>query len=706
MSLRGTCAASLLGWLVLQTVSAQAQVAATPLPAVTVQAARLDIPPFDLPASFDAVPVAPATRGRAGINLSEVLVGVPGVLVRDRQNYAQDEQLSIRGFGARSTFGVRGVRLYLDGIPATMPDGQGQLSHFALDAADRIQVLRGPFSALYGNSSGGVVQLWTADGTPTPQTRLGAWYGSDATAKALLDTRGSSGAMDYHLTASHLRTDGYRDHSRARRTGGNAKLGFDLGDGARLTLVGNTLAQPGTQDPLGLSRAQFRADPRQATAVANSYDTRKDIHQTQLGAIYRQPLGEYDTLRLMAYGGRRNVRQILAIPPMAQAAPSSGGGVIDLSAGYGGMDARWIHRGAWWGRPLELVLGASYDAEDQRRHGYENFIGERIGVVGALRRDENDRVHDLDQYAQLYWHVAPQWALLAGLRHSQVRFGVDDHYIAAGNPDDSGSMHYSATTPVLGLQYRPSPRWRLYASAGEGFETPTFSELGYRADGGSGLAFDLRPARSRNYELGAKWQPRDNLQLDLALFRAVTRDELAVASNHGGRSTYRNIGHSRRQGAELSLHGQLGDGWRLRLGLTHLQATFRSRFIGCSGIPCFEPNTVIAAGTRIPGVPSNYGSLRLERGDDHGWRGGIELDGASAVPVNDANSESAPGYLRMAADIGYGLPLGASQLHLTARVDNLFDRRIVGSVIVNDGNGRYYEPAPGRRLMLGLQLDL
>lgn len=671
----------------------------TELPPVQVNATRLAIPPFDLPASLGVSTVAPGDSGKPGVNLSEALVGVPGVLARDRQNYAQDEQISLRGFGARSTFGVRGLRLYADGIPATMPDGQGQVSHFSLDAADRVEVLRGPFSSLYGNASGGVVQIWSAEGTDPPVTRIGLFGGSNGTARLGASTRGKEGGFDYNLALSHFQTAGYRDHSRASRESSNARLGFDLGRGGHLTVVFNTLALPQAQDPLGLTRAQAAADPRQAVAGAYQFDTRKSVHQTQGGAVYEVSPVADTQWRLMAYYGERGVQQVLSIPAAAQRNPLNSGGVVDLDTAYGGMDARWTRRAELAGRPLEAVVGVSYDDQHQRRRGYENFAGDMLGVTGRLRRNEDDRVWNLDPYAQLYWRFAERWSLLAGVRHSEVRFRARDHYVAPGNPDDSGSVSYGATTPVLGLQYRPSDALRFYASYGEGFETPTFAELGYRADGGAGLAFDLRPARSRQGELGAKWHVDEGWSAEAALFRADTRNELAVASNNGGRSSYRNIGRSRRQGAELSLRGALGGGWRLLLGATHVQATFRDAFL--TGTPPVR----VPAGTRMPGVPENYGSMRIERGASLGWRMGVEWQGVGAVTVDDRASERAAGYVLTGVDVGYGLALGNAKLHLSARVDNLFDRRTIGSVIVNESNGRYYEPAPGRTAMLGAQLE-
>jgi iron complex outermembrane receptor protein len=672
----------------------------TTLPVVPVQATRLDLAALDLPASLSVATLAPGLAGQPGVNLSEALVGIPGILARDRQNYTQDEQISIRGFGSRATFGVRGVRLYADGIPATMPDGQGQVSHFNLDTAARVEVLRGPFSVLYGNASGGVVQLWSADGTLPAQTTLGLTGGSYGSWRESLLTRGVIGALDYNLAASNFSTDGYRHHSRARREADNAKLGIDLGAQRKLTLVLNRMSTPHADDPLGLTRAQYQADPRQATAVATVYSTRKSVRQNQLGAIYEQA-HDADTWRAMLYAGQRAVQQFLSIPLAAQRNPLQSGAVIDLDGTYGGTDLRWTRRGELAGGETEWVLGASFDSQHQARTGYENFIGDRLGVIGALRRDQTDAVSSFDQYAQWYWHFAPRWSLLLGVRHDAVRFRTRDHYITARNPDDSGGVDYAATTPVAGVQWRVHDNLRLHASYGSGFETPSFNELGYRRDGAPGMAFDLRPARSRNLELGVKWLPLPGLQLDGALFRTDTRNELAVASNQNGRSTYQNIGRTHRQGAELELTGALGRGWNVRAGVTHLRARFAQAFGICSATPCPVADQVVPAGTPLPGIPANYGSLRVGHDGGQGWRGGFTLTGVGATSVNDAHSAQAPGYALLAVDAGYALATGAGQQWLfTARVDNLADRRYIGSVIVNDGNGRYYEPGPGRSITL------
>jgi len=671
------------------------------LPAVQVDAARVrGVDPFDLPASFSIVD-ADVAANRRGALASELLDGLPGVVARDRQNFAQDTQLSIRGFGARSSFGVRGVRLLADGVPATMPDGQGQLSHFNVMGVERVEVLRGPFSALYGNASGGVVQWWSGQGAAGDPWRLRASWGSDAAFAAGAQLRGAGGPFDYNVAASHFQTDGWREHSRTRRESANGVFGWDLDDGRRLQLVVNYLYAPDAQDPLGLTRAQFDADPRQATSVAEIYDTRKSVRQSQAGLVYRQPAAG-GTLQLMAYAGNRAVEQYLAVPKTAQANPLHAGGVVDLAGGYGGADARWSWQGQLLGQPFDFAVGANGDGQRQHRRGYENFVGDTLGVKGALRRDQRDRVGDFDQFAQAWWQWHPRWSALLGVRHSQVRFRSDDDYITARNPDDSGRTDYAATTPVAGLVFDPGDAVRLHVSLGRGFETPTFNELGYRADGGAGMALDLRPATSRNYEFGARWRGRASATAALALFRADTDDELAVASNTNGRSTYRNIGRTRRQGVEANAILPLGDQAGLELAYTWLQAEVRQAYRACAGSGCATPDTRIAAGTPLPGVPRQ---LLAARGywSPGPWRFALAVDAADATPVNDAGSESAPGYGLVALEASREWALGNGDLRAFARVDNLFDRAYVGSVVVNDGNGRYYEPGPGRSALLGLE---
>ena len=664
------------------------------LPQVTISATRSEASPVDVPASVDVIDGERLrSAGRPEINLSESLALVPGLNARDRQNFAQDLQLSIRGFGARSTFGVRGIRLYVDGIPATMPDGQGQLSHIDLASAGRIEVLRGPFSVLYGNSSGGVLQVFTEAGAGPPQLTASLAVGSDGLVRPGMRVSGATPALGYVVSANRFSSDGWREHSSASRGLANARLDFKRAEGSEWTLVANTM-ELRADDPLGLTRAQFEAAPRGADAAATLFDTRKTVKQSQLGLIHEHRLAGGDRLRLMIYGGERDTQQFLAISVGPQDSPLHPGGVIGLERRYAGTDLRWTSQTTLAQGPLELVAGLSYDRMQERRRGWQNFAGPALGVQGALRRDEDNVVSNLDPYLQAVWKFAPRWSLTAGVRHSSVRFSSRDRYVAGPNGDDSGSLRYSATLPVAGLMFAWSPQVHVYGAMGRGFETPTFNELAYRPDGTPGLNFALRPSRSRNLELGIKGRTPLGAPWrtgwSAALFQTSTRDEIVTQTNRGGRSTFQNAGTTRRQGLELAWSAALAPALQLQLSQTWLDARYR------------DATPALPAGNRIPGTAESFSAAEIAWQPARGWRAGAEVRRSSKVYVNDANNEAAPSFVTLAVHAGYVFDLRGWNLSATARIDNLLDRRYAGSVIVNEGNGRFFEAAPGRSFVLKL----
>ncbi|MEJ7685764.1 MAG: TonB-dependent receptor [Variovorax sp.] len=658
--------------------------------------------PFDVPGSVDRVEGADMRDGRLQVHLSESLGAVPGLQIQNRQNLAQDLQLSVRGFGARSTFGVRGVRLYVDGIPATLPDGQGQTSNIDIGSIDRIEVLRGPFSALYGNSSGGVLQVFTEEGEGPPTLGFSLAGGSYGTRRIGAKAEGSSGPVDYLLSTSRFNTDGWREHSAAQREIANGKLGFQLDDGHKLTLIANSVHLY-AQDPLGLSAAQYALNPRGVDPAATLFDTRKRVDQTQAGLLYERRIDAGNALRLTVYGGERQTTQFQSIPLFVQRQGElQAGGVIDLTRNYGGIDLRWSSKLQLAGQPFELVTGLAYDTLRERRAGYENFVARPgaapvLGVQGRLRRDERNEVRNLDPYLQGTWRFAERWTLEAGARRSTVRFDSQDRYIVGRNLNDSGSARYRRTLPVASLRYEATRDLALYVSAGRGFETPTLNELSYRADGTGGLNFALQPSVNDSVEAGAKARLAGGL-LTAAVFQTRTRDEIVTATNSGGRSTFQNAGRTRRDGFELSWQHETADHWRTQLAYTWLDARYRDAF--CS-TPCAADNAV-AAGNRIPGIAPNALFAAFGWVPPEGWRAGAELRALGRIEANDRNTAGASGYTVAALHAGYVKRWQRWEFNAFARIDNLFDRRYVGSVIVNEGSSRYYEPAPGRNWTLGM----
>lgn len=727
------------------TTTAQAQTAGATgtaqLPQVIVTGNGTEQRAFDTPYAIDVVDEDALRAGGPMVNLSESMARVPGLTVNNRSNYAQDLQISSRGFGARSTFGVRGLRLYSDGIPATMPDGSGQVSHFDLAGAQRVEVLRGPFSALYGNSSGGVIAVYSrpvrerAAEFAVDVARFGTWQGR-VTVEAPFHETSADGRVtgfDIRASAGYFETDGFRPHSGARRTSGNVRLGW-TGERDTVVVAVNHLDQP-ADDPLGLTRAQFSADARQTASVAlpgdtpgqaGRFDTRKTVEQDQVGAQWRHrfDLGALHESVLTTYLGQRSVTQWQSIPVATQNNPNpppnterQPGGVIDFDRDYAGLDGRLVWRWTLPGdRTAQLVAGAAYERSNEDRRGYENFIGDPaapdlLGVTGRLRRDERNTVDTTDVYAQGEIEFVPNWLATLGVRHGQVQFESRDRYIVGLNGDDSGSLDYRYTNPVAALQWRATPELNVYLSAGRGFESPTFNELAYRPDANAGFNTALRAQTSTQFELGAKWRPEGTrLQLDAAVFNARTHDEIGVATNAGGRSSFQNVGRTTRRGMELGMAWEPVPAWRAAMALTLLSATYDQDFLTCTAAPCNAANpqnqAPVSAGNRIAGTSPRaaYGELAWRPGGSARTELAAEVRAQDRTAVNDRNTDFAGGYALLALRARQTLALSATQrLEFLARLDNVFDRTYAGSVIVNEGNGRFFETGSPRAWWLGVR---
>lgn len=687
------------------TASAQTTDVATMLRPVVVTDSTSDKQRWTAPVSMDVIDGEEIRAGQLQVNLSESLGLVPGLSIQNRQNYAQDLQLSIRGFGSRASFGVRGVRMYVDGIPASAPDGQGQTANFPLSSAERIEVIRGPFSALYGSSAGGVIALYTADGAQ-PELQTGAAVGADGMRRLSAQASGTVDAYRYRLDTSSFKTDGLRPQSAADRDSAYATLSRAY-DGGQIKLIASH-QNSHAQDPLGLTAADFAVNPYQTTANAKLYNTRKSVQQNQFGLAWQHRLTAEQSIELMGYSGQRAVTQYQAIVPGAQAAASSAGGVIDLDRNYGGLNARWRFERKHDTGQLSASVGVSSDQQTEQRLGYENFSGKSakptaLGVLGKLRRNETNRASTLDPYAQVEW-ASTDWTAIAGVRRASVRLRSADDYIVTGNPDDSGSVNYSATLPMLGVRWQLAPQVQAFASAGRGLESPTLNEVAYNTSGSTGFNTNLMASSSNNIELGLRGR-HGVAAWSATFFDIKTKDEIVVLTNSGGRATFQNAGRTQRRGLELSGDVQLGSQLTLSTAWTVLNATYSDGFKTCVSTPCTAPNVIVAAGNRMPGVAPRQGHMRLAW--DTGWQGGIvtlDLHHSSAAPANDRNTAESPAYTVGNLGVRFQQSVGAWQWREFIRVDNLTNRKYAGSVIVNEGNARYFETAPKRAVAVGVEL--
>lgn len=671
----------------------------TVLPTLHVEATRTDTTYLQTPASVFRID-APQVDNSSQVNLTEVVKGIPSLQIRNRENYAQDLQLSMRGFGARSTFGVRGIRLYVDGIPATMPDGQGQTSNIDLSSLDHVEVLTGPFSSLYGNSSGGTILTSTKEGQGKDSIELSYSGGSHDKSRAGLVLQGgakSANEPSYVISSSYFDTDGYREHSGAEKVLNNAKLSWNLDDGSKINWVTNYV-KIHADDPQGLTHDQWNANPKQQVPFLKQFNVRKDIEQTQTGVTWSKPINDHHELYAMAYLGNRQVTQYQSIPKSTQdASVNHAGGVIDFERNYYGADFRWT------GKELlpntTLSVGVALDAMDEDRKGFENFNlvnGQpSYGVKGNLRRDEDNTLWNIDPYLQASWQFLPTWRFDTGVRYSNVHYKSEDRYLSNG--DDSDKTDYDKVLPSAALSWQILPELMAYVSYAKGFETPTFTEMAYRPDGLSGFNFDLTASTSDTYETGLKSQNHLG-DFTLAVFQTKTKDDIVSAGNSNGRSTFRNADKTLREGVEFAWNKKLWRDLTATASYTYLDATFDA------DIPASGSVAQIPSGNAIPGIAKNQAYASLAWQPSHGLYGGVDVQYMDKVYVNDTNSDAAPSYSVTSANVGYAWVMGDWKVNSFARVDNLFDKNYAGSVIVNDGNGRYFEPADGRNWSAGLRV--
>jgi iron complex outermembrane receptor protein len=629
-------------------------------------------------------------EGQRQLNLSEALQRVPGFTALDRNNFAQDLQIQTRGFGARSTFGIRGVRLIVDGIPSSGADGQGQAASFPLSSLDRIEVLRGPLALRHGAAPGGAI-IGSSEAPYDDAVDIDLWGSDDGGRRANLQVDGRSRdlRLRWRAQAGSFATDGLRPQSAARRHHANALAEWQLGERDRLRLVFNGLHQPLSEDPLGLTAAAFADDPEGTDPVARRFDTRKTVDDRQVGASWTRTLASRGTMGVSAYRSERRVEQFLALPPAAQSAPGSAGGVIDLQRVSDGVEWHRALRGPR-GR-LEFVVEAA--RLDEARRGYENFVGAQVGVRGRLRRDERNRVDSLDAAVVGSLDLGQGVDLLGGVRSVWQRIDSRDRFL--GNGDDSGARRDARVAWSLGVEWAYSVPGTLYAHVGEHAETPTLNELAYRADGSAGLNVDLDASRARSVEAGWRWRGERG-EFSVAAYRIDSRDEIVPALNRGGRASFANAGATRREGIEFGAWMPLGAGWTATLAASWVDARFEDDF---SFVVQNETRSV-SAGNRMPGIPRADLFAELAwRAPEGRWSTALEARAVGRIAVDDRNTDDAPGHARFAWRLSSTFGDGWRAF---LRVDNLLDRRHAGSVIVNEANGRYFEPGAGRSVTVGI----
>ncbi len=675
---------------------------------VVISASRTEQRSFDTPASINTIDRATIQDAGPQVNLSESLNRVPGLTILNRQNYAQDLQVSIRGFGARSAFGMRGVRLLIDGIPATTPDGQGQSSSISLPSTERIEVLRGPLAQMYGNSSGGVIQAFTRDAPEKPEFGAQLYTGSFGMRRSDWQYAGHVGEVGLVADYSTFDMEGYRVNSKAERKQFNGKLSFDAFEKTHVNMVFNQFDMPLAQDALGLTAAQMAADPTQAgtnsagAKSASDFRVRKTVLQNQLGTSIKHEIDpDRSVTARLYYGTRDNLQYQVG----TASGPNLNGAWTGLARTYYGTGLQYNAKTNLGATPVNWVAAYEFDRSSEARQAGAAKLGEKT----SLTRDEVNQSDNSDGFIQGTALVSEKISLVTGLRYSTVSFASDDVF---GKGKGSGATRYQSSSPVLGVTYHANENLNLYANYGKGFETPTLSEMAYKNSGSPPPepAFNtaLNASSSEHYELGAKWSPSASSRLDFTMYQINTTDEIVVDVSNAGKTAYINAAGTTRTGWELSGHTLLTPHIRATLAASQIDAQYK--YITPSS------SSSIVAGNKLPGIPQSFLFSELlwtgqkmdggKVGRALGSQAGIELTQAGRLFANDSNTASAEGYTTLNLKASHGWALGSGSLTTYARIDNLTDERYVGSVIVNQAYSQFYEPAPGRSWTLGLRLVL
>jgi len=668
---------------------------------IVVTATRQAQNSFDLPVAIDVVEEKDIKNGQLQMQLSESLIRVPGITAQNRNNQAQDPQISTRGFGSRSAFGVRGVRVYVDGIPLTMPDGQGQPGVVDLSTIKSIEVMRGPFSSLYGNSSGGVIQMMTKNSPQSPEVGATAMFGSYDTKRQILEAAGQSENVEYLLNISNFETNSFRDHGKGNKQMATAKFKFNISEDTKLTSLVNWFEQD-AQDPLGLDRARAfsRSTRDSAVAAATFANTGVKRDHTQIGFNLEHTFNENNKISLIPYVGSRRNAQVLTTTATATTLNTTNGRLSEIDREFYGTDLRWDNSGAVFSLPYTLAVGLTYGKSTDDRKD-TNILNNGLAINVANRNEQNISTN-FDQYIQGKLSISQSVDVHAGARHTKVRLKVKDDLLTV-NGDNSGSVEYQKTTPVIGAVWKATEALNFYVNFGKGFETPTFVEAAFD-NVATGVAskpnLGLKASESNNYEIGAKAFLNDNTRMNITFFKVMTDDEIVTSLTNAGRSSFTNAGKTERKGLELSIDSRFENNISTYFAYTLLDAEFKDSFT-------FRPTTTtsrtVLAGNKIPGTYRSqiYGEIAWSY-QPLGFFTAFEGRHNSKVFVDDVNSDSAPSYTIFNLRAGFEQNLTNWRFKEFVRVENMFDKEYIGSVRINDGNRLFYETAADRNYLVGL----
>ncbi len=681
-----TALACTAAWACLSALESAAQAVpvdtllAKELVPVTVRASRLPEQDLKTPLAVGKLGSYRLQHGQQGLSLEESLSAIPGLFVQNGNNFAQDVRISIRGFGARSAFGIRGIRILLDGFPETSPDGQGQVDNIDPVLLRAVEVVRGNTGGYYGNASGGMIRMTSLDFDAPSGVESGASAGAYGFRKLHVKSNTSAGNRVFAVNGMYAGMEGYRQHSAFRNYLGNAGMQWKPDLRNTIQVLANLSISPRADDPGALTWAEYQADRRQARARNLTFDAGESVRQGRLGLSWVHHSADSSQWDFRVFQTLRSFDSRLAGNPAE---------VVRFQRSFRGVQASYQRTDVKGRLKVRTMVGAEAEAQSDHRRRYANDEG----VQGERKLDQDETCAVAALYLNQQYELGRRWGIFPGVRADYLRLGVKDRFLSDG--DDSGERDYLVANPFLGVRFQLFRYSAFYVNIGSGFETPTFTEYAHPL-GIGGFHPDLKPQRSRSLELGWKGAGVGNrLKYDLALFRIRLRDEL-VPVEVDARTYYENAARSLRKGLEAGCSFYAGAGIYLFANLTVSQFEFQD----------YEEDGQDYRGNRQPGVPLQTAYLELRYARGNGFLMTFRAQQAGTMYADNANRTVVPGYRLLHANAGYRWVRNRVAFEPFLGINNLWGESYFSNIRINGFGGRYYEPAAPLNLYGGIKVHI
>jgi iron complex outermembrane receptor protein len=650
-----------------------------PMKEIVVTGSRVRESALRAPAALSVVDSRQYATTRK-LSLADALVGVPGVFVQSRAG-AQDVRITIRGYGARgsgerSNVGnIRGIRVLTDGVPVTEPDGRTSLDLVDLGSVSRIEVSRSNASALYGNASGGVLDLRTSFSFDRPYAEASENAGSFGFHREQFVGGFTLGRARSVLSVAGTTFAGWREHSEMSSTTASLRTSVPLDDETRLGLLAD-FASNLSRFPGALTAAELAADPVQANGSFVSRDDRRRNRVGRVAATLERGTAKGDLGAALWVEPKYLIRSERNRYREFNRYHVGGNAVYGVNYRLGGAAAR-------------SAIGGDEDYQD----GAIMFFGlnpDGSKNVASVVANKREGANSAGVFAQqvLTWE---RWSVQAAVRFDDLWYISEDNLEPALN----STRRFTHVTPKASASYRLADH-TIYAALGGGVESPAFNEIDPPPTYPIPTAFNpfLEPMISTTVELGARGTRRSawgSYRYDVAAYAIEVKHDI-VPYNDG--AFFYTAGKTRRAGVEASLAWQPVE----VLALTGNVTASRNRYVEYTNFTgTFDDNDVAGLPSLVFG-----GSARYRFADDVTAEVGV--NGSGEYFADDANTAGVTQYGLLNASVGYDHAFGPTTLRAFASGNNLLDKDYVGSVFINGVNLQYFEPGLPRNFNFGLSL--